>query len=238
MIVSTKAVVIHTLKFGDTSLIVKLYTQTDGIKSYLIKGAFGNKSKFKVAYFQPLTLLDIEASHNNKGTLNSLKEVRVHYHYQTIPTNIVKQTILMFLAEVLNLALIEEGNHETLFDYLNTALTWLDTHDKSSNFHLLFLLNLTKYLGFYPETKLSEANYFDLSEGKFSNQITLGEVLNKEELTLFKCLLGTNFDSIEQLKLNSQTRHQLLTILIHYYELHISGFKKPKSLPILKLIFE
>ncbi|MDP3352172.1 MAG: DNA repair protein RecO [Flavobacteriaceae bacterium] len=238
MIVSTKAVVIHTIKYGDTSLIVKLYTQTDGIKSYLIKGAFSSKSKFKVAYFQPLTLLDIEASHNNKGTLNSLKEVRVHYHYQTIPTNIVKQTILMFLAEVLNSALIEEGNHETLFDYLNSALTWLDTHDKTSNFHLLFLLNLSKYLGFYPETKMNEASYFDLTEGKFSNNLSVGEVINNEDLKLFKSLLGTNFDSIEQLKLNSQIRQQLLTVLIHYYELHISGFKKPKSLPILKSIFE
>ena len=238
MIVSTKAVVIHTLKYSDTSLIVKLYTQTDGIKSYIIKGTFSPKSKFKVAYFQALTLLDVEASHNLKGTLNSLKEVRVHYHYQSIPTNIVKQTILMFLAEILNAVLVEEGNHESLFDYLHTTLIWLDTHDKTSNFHLLFLLNLTKYLGFFPETTLSDAPYFDLSEGKFSNQITLGEVLNKDELTLFKSLLGTNFDSIEQLKLNNQKRHQLLTILIQYYELHISGFKKPKSVPILKSIFE
>lgn len=238
MIISTKAVVIHTIKYGDTSLIAKIYTQTDGIKSYLIKGAFSNKSKFKAAYFQPLTLLDIEASHNNKGTLNSLKEVRIHYHYQTIPTNIVKQTILMFLAEVLNSSLIEEGNHETLFEYLNTALTWLDTHHKTSNFHLLFLLNLTKYLGFYPETTINGAKYFNLTEGKFSNQLTDGEVLNNEEFALFKSLLGTNFDSIEQLKLNSQSRQQLLTILIHFYELHISGFKKPKSLPILKSIFE
>ncbi|MDO9261849.1 MAG: DNA repair protein RecO [Flavobacteriaceae bacterium] len=238
MIVSTKAIVIHSLKFGDTSLIVKLYTQTDGIKSYIIKGAFSAKSKFKVAYFQPLTLLNIEANHNQKGTLNSLKEVRVHYHYQTIPTNIVKQTILMFLAEILNAALIEEGNNETLFDYLNTTLIWLDTHDKTSNFHLLFLLNLTKYLGFFPETTLNEAPFFDLSEGKFSHQITLGDVLNKEELMLFKSLLGTNFDSIEQLKLNNQKRHQLLSILIQYYELHLSGFKKPKSIAILKSIFE
>lgn len=238
MIVSTKAIVIHSLKFGDTSLIVKLYTQTDGIKSYLIKGAFSNKSKFKAAYFQPLTLLDIEASHNNKGTLNSLKEVRVHYHYQTIPTNIVKQTILIFLAEILNSSLVEDGNQETLFEYLITALTWLDTHDKTSNFHLLFLLNLSKYLGFYPETKMNGANYFDLSEGKFSNNLTVGEVINNDDLKLFKSLLGTNFDSIDELKLNSQIRQQLLNILIHYYEIHISGFKKPKSLPILKSIFE
>ena len=238
MIISTKAIVIHTIKFGDTSLIVKLYTQTEGVKSYLIKGAFSNKSKFKVAYFQPLTLLDIEANHNNKGTLNSLKEVRVLYHYQTIPTNIIKQTILIFLAEVLNSSLVEEGNHETLFDFLNTSLTWLDTHDKTSNFHLLFLLNLSKYLGFYPETKLNGANYFDLSEGKLSNNITASEAISNADLKLFKSILGTNFDSIEQLKLNSQLRQQLLTIMIQYYELHISGFKKPKSLPILKSIFE
>lgn len=238
MIVSTQAVVINALKYSDTSLIVKLFTQTDGIKSYLIKGAFGNKSKFKAAYFQSLNLLEIEASHNNKGTLNSLKEVRVHYHYQTIPTNIVKQTILMFLAEILNTSIIEEGSHDALFNFLETALIWLDTHDKTTNFHLLFLLSLTKYLGFYPETKINDDAFFNLTAGIFTNKRIVGESINTEELSLFKSLLGTNFDSIEQLKLTSHKRQQLLGILIQYYELHISGFKKPKSLPILKSIFE
>lgn len=238
MIVSTKALVIHTIKYSDSSLIVKLFTQTDGLKSYLIKGAFRNNSKFKVAYFQPLTLLDVETNHNLKGSLNSFKDVRALYHYQTIPTNILKQTILLFIAEILNSSLREEGPQDLLFEFLLNALIWLDTHDKISNFHLLFLLNLTKYLGFYPDTTLNEAPFFDLSEGNFSHQNSSGKVLNKEELALFKTLLGTNFDNIEQLKLNSSKRQQLLSILMQYYELHLNGFKPPKALPILKSIYE
>ena len=114
----------------------------------------------------------------------------------------------------------------------------MTSNDKTANFHLLFLLNLTKYLGFYPETTQNNAPIFDLEEGKFSFQTNSRLVLNNDDLLLFKNLLGTNFDNIEQLKLNTEKRHQLLNILIQYYELHISGFKQPKSLPILKSIFE
>lgn len=238
MIVSTQAIVINTLKYSDTSLIVKLFTETEGIKSYLLKGVLNGKSKLKVAFFQPLNLLDIVASHNNKGTLNSIKETQVTYHFQTIPTNIVKQTILLFIAEVLNASLVDESEYKALFDYIKSAIIWLDTNDKTANFHLLFLLNLTKYLGFYPESTLKNAPLFDLEEGKLTLKTSSKLVLENEDLGLFKSLLGTNFDSIEQLKLNALKRQQLLAILIQYYELHLSGFRKPKSLPILKSIFE
>lgn len=238
MLVSTQAIVINSIKYSDTSLIVKLFTETDGIKSYMLKGVLNGKSKLKVAFFQPLNLLEIIANHNTKGTLNSLKETQVHYHFKTIPTNIVKQTILLFIAEILNSSLVDEGEYQALFEYLKTALIWLDTNDKTTNFHILFLLNLTKYLGFYPESTLKNAPLFDLEEGKLMFKTSSKLILENEDLNLFKSLLGTNFDSIEQLKLNGQKRQQLLSILIQYYELHLSGFRKPKSLPILKSIFE
>jgi DNA repair protein RecO (recombination protein O) len=238
MLVSTKAIVIHSLKYSDTSLIVKLFTEKEGIKSYLLKGVLNKKSNIKIAFFQPLNLLEIVANHNNKGALNIIKELQSDYHFQSIPTNIVKQSMLLFLAEVLNSTLIEDGAHESLFEYLKTALIWLDSNEKSANFHLLFLLNLTKYLGFYPETSQYNAPIFDLEEGKFSFQSDARLVLINNDLLLFKSLLGTNFDNIEQLKLNAEKRHQMLNILIQYFELHISGFKKPKSLSILKSIFE
>lgn len=238
MIVSTQAIVLNSLKYSDTSLIVKLFTETDGIKSYMLKGVLNGKSKLKAAFFQPLNLLEIVASHNNRGALNSLKETHVNYHFLTIPTNIVKQTILLFIAEVLNACLIDESEYQALFDYIKSAIIWLDTHDKTSNFHLLFLLNLTKYLGFYPESTQIDAPIFDLEEGKMMFKTTSILVLENEDLKLFKSLLGINFDSIEQLKLNGARRQQLLAILIQYYELHLSGFSKPKSLPILKSIFE
>ena len=140
-LVTTKAIVISSLKYGDTSLIVSCFTQNEGLKAYLIKGVLSSKKgKIKAAYFQPLTQLKIEANHNNKGNLNSLKEVHVVNPYKNIYSNIFKQTIVLFLSEILGSTIQEEEENESLFSYLETSLSWLDTHDKTSNFHLLFFI--------------------------------------------------------------------------------------------------
>ena len=236
MIVKTKAIVLRTIKFKDTGLIVKCYTE-EGLKSYIIKGVLGSKkSKFKIAYFQPLNLLEIIANHNNKGTLNSIREVRLSYAYSSVSNDIVKQSLVMFLAEVLNFSLKEEESNIALFNYLNTSLQWLDLHTNNANFHLIFLLKLTQYLGFYPQKKDLNSRYFDLQEGVFKSVKTLTSIEGKEIL-IFKALLGTNFDDMQELKLNKKERQMGLETLIGYFELHLSGFRKLNSLPILHTVF-
>lgn len=238
MLVNTKAIVLTSLKFGESDLIVKCYTEV-GIKSYLLKRIFKSKSnKINIAYFQPLTQLNITANHNAKGNLNSIREVRLSHVYQSIPSNIFKQAITLFLAETLSYALQEEEKNENLFQFIETALIWFDNHEKTANFHLLFLLNLTKYLGFYPEMKNMVAPYFNLSEGHFSMNKPFTNFVFGEKLILFKSLIGINFDAIESLQLNSKNRTMVLEILLHYYELHLAGFKKPKSFTILKEVFQ
>jgi DNA repair protein RecO (recombination protein O) len=238
MLVNTKAIVLTSLKFGESDLIVKCYTEV-GIKSYLLKRIFKSKSnKINIAYFQPLTQLNITANHNTKGTLNSIREVRLSHTYQSIPIDIYKQAISLFLAETLSHVLQEEEKNENLFQFLETALIWFDNHEKTANFHLLFLLNLTKYLGFYPETKNIDAPYFNLLEGYFSKNKPFEDFVFGEKLLLFKSLIGINFDVIESLQLNSKNRTMVLEILLNYYELHLAGFKKPKSFTILKEVFQ
>ena len=101
----------------------------------------------------------------------------------------------------------------------------------------MFLLNLTKYLGFYPELNNPDYNYFDLSEGNFTNQLPKFNFIKGDNLVEFKKLLGINFDTIDAVKFNSKSRQQVLSILIQYYELHLNGFRKPKSLEVLKALF-
>ncbi|MEN8124638.1 MAG: DNA repair protein RecO [Bacteroidota bacterium] len=238
MLVNTKAIVLTSIKYGEADLIVKCYTDV-GIKTYILKRIFRSKSnKLKVGYFQPLTLLDITANHNNKGNLNSIREARTSYIYTSIPNNIIKQTIVIFLSEVLSSAICEEDKNPALFDYISTTLKWLDTHDHTTNFHLLFLLNLTKHLGFYPKIKNKESNYFNLQEGQFSNSKPEQNYLFGENLNAFKTLIGTNFDVLEKLKFNARSRQMILEFLVSYYELHLPGFKRPKSLLILKEIYK
>ena len=237
-LVKTKAIVLSSLKYSDTSLIVRCFTLEDGLKSYLLKGVLSaKKGKIKAAYFQPLTQLKIEANHNIKGNLNSIKEVHVVNPYKNIYTNIFKQTIVLFLSEILSSTIQEEESNEQLFSFLETSFIWLDTNDKTSNFHLLFLLNLSKFLGFYPDITNLNHSYFNLIDGNFSKSTVEKEVLFGDNLTQFKKLLGTNFDGIESIKFNKKERQQVLQIIIRYFELHLDGFRRPKSLKVLETVF-
>lgn len=238
MQVTTKAIVFSSLKYGDTSLIVKAFTLSDGLKTYLLKGVLASKrGKLKAAYFQPLTQLEINANHKNKGTLESIREVKIAYHYVTLHTDIFKNALTLFLAEMLGNSIFEEEQNQELFHFLEASLQWLDTHEEVSNFHLYILLRLTKYLGFYPDTSTIDLPYFDIVEGEFVSELSTNLILEKENLAYFKRFLGINFDSIHKIKMKKTDRQNLLKSIVLYYELHLQGFRKPKSLAILNEVF-
>ena len=237
-LITTKAIVISALKYSDTSLIVKCFTLEDGIRSYMIRGVLkSRKGKLKAAYFQPLTQLIIEAKHNNRNSLNSINEAQVIHPYENIYTSIVKQSIVLFLSEVLSSIIKEEEKNEVLYEYIETGLIWLDTHDNIANFHLLFLLNLSRFLGFYPDLSESHKTAFNLLEGRFIDAEYEKLSITGNELILFKKLLGINFDGINTISYNKSERQVILRVIIRYFELHLEGFRKPKSLDILETVF-
>lgn len=236
MLVKTKAIVLSALKYQEKSLIVKCFTLSEGLKSYFVPSAFSlKKSNQRIAYFQPLTLIEIEANHKNKASLEYFKEVKISFPYTSITTNIFKSTIVIFLSEVLHHAIKEEEKNESLFTFLETALIWLDTHDEIANFHLILLLEVTKFLGFYPDDSDVDFPFFDIVEGNFSLQQGMNSIAQNESL-LLKKLMELKFDS--DLKLfTSSERQILLKNLLDYYSIHLDGFKKPKSLEVLKEVF-
>lgn len=236
MLVKTKAIVISSLKFQEKSLIVKCFTLSNGLKSYFVRDAFSSrKASQKIAYFQPLSILEIEAVHKNKGTLENFKEIKTAVPFQSIHTDLVKSTMVMFLSEILHYSIQEEEKNESLFVFLETALTWLDHHDEIANFHLILILETTKYLGFYPDVSEVYLPYFEINDGVFTLFKGL-DSLTEHETNLFKKLLGLKFDN-DQKVFHVIERQILLKILIDYYSLHLEGFKKPKSLDVLKEIF-
>jgi DNA repair protein RecO (recombination protein O) len=169
MLIKTKAIVISTIKYQEKSLIVKCFTESDGLKSYFVQSAFSSKkSNQKIAYFQPLTILEIEANHKNKGTLEHFKEIKLATAFQSINTNIYKSTIVIFLSEIIHHSIHEEEKNQDLFTFLETALLWLDNHEEIANFHLILMLEMTKFLGFYPDDSDIELNFFDINEGIFT----------------------------------------------------------------------
>ena len=238
MLVQTKALVLHTIKYNDSSLIAHCYTKTLGKQSFLLKGVLSSKKgKIKKAHFQPLSLLEIHFQHKNKGGLNFIKELKVDPPYQTVYTAIEKNTIVFFLSEILYNCLQQEEADPLLFDYLKNALLWLDTQREIANFHILFLIKLTQFLGFYPFAENDECRYFNLVSGCFTQDPPNEEFIEGETVQHLKQFLGTKFAKVNLPKLNQQSRRELLEALIHYYEIHLHGFSRPKSLPILHQIF-
>ena len=237
MLIKTKAIVLTSIKYSEADLIVKCLTE-EGVKSYLIRSIFRSRSKkLKIGYFQALSQLDITANHNKQGNLNKITEARVSYLYNSLATNIYKQSIALFLAEVLAHALKEEEKNQVQFRFIETSLQWLDQHDSFANFHLIFMFRLTKYLGFYPDVENHEAQYFDLEEGTFKSTKPYRNFLDGKKLILFKSIIGIKFDDMLGLKWNSESRQIVLDILLQYYEFHLPGFKTPRSLKVLKEVF-
>ena len=236
MLVKTKAIVLSSLRYQEKSLIVKCFTLSDGLKSYFVPSAYsGKKSNQKIAYFQPLTILEIEASHKNKGTLEHFKDIKLATAFQTINTDVVKSTMVMFLSEMLHHSIQEEEKNEDLFTFLETALIWLDTHEETSNFHLILLLETTKFLGFYPDISDVDATFFVMNEGFFTPFQGIS-CLSEHETFLFQKLIALKFDSDQKVFAGIE-RQILLKILLEYYTIHLDGFKKPKSLEVLKEVF-
>ena len=238
MLVKTNAIVFSNLKYSDHDLIVKCYTKQRGIVSYLIKGAFKTqKGSSKTAYFQPLSLIIIEEDFKPNRSLQGIKEVKLEYLYGTLHSNVLKASIVMFLSEVLSLVLKEEEQNEPLYHYIESSLKWLDFAEKFSNFHLLFLLDLTKFLGFYPDNQNRTFDFFSLSKGLFESKKGDLYSISGKDLILLKQLLDMDFERLHSIQLNSEQRQSFLNMLLLYFELHLGDFKKPKSLLVLNQVF-
>ncbi|MFV9549682.1 DNA repair protein RecO [Algibacter sp. PT7-4] len=238
MLVTSTAIVLSKLKYRDNDLIVKCYTQEKGIVSFLLRGVLkSKKGNSKIAYFQLLSQIQIVFTYKNGSALHSIKETKLEHLYSSLHTNVLKSSIVMFLSEVLSNTLQEEEQNETLYSYLEHTLLWLDSQDDYANFHLLFLLKLTKYLGFYPELSNINADYFNLNEGRFEKHSNNKYSISGENLTLLKQLLGITFDALPSIKINAKQRQSFLSMILLYFELHLGRFKTPKSLQVFNQVF-
>ena len=239
MLVSTEAIVLSYLKYSETSIIVKCLTQSDGLKSYLIKGIRSVKKKtINIGFFQPLTILEIDANHRNKGTLESIRSVKIIEPYKTIHVDVLKNTIVLFLSEILSKSIKEEEENKSLYEFIKTSLMWLDSSENFVNFHVQFITKLLKYLGVSPDESLITLSSFDIINGVFcspskSQYCVQGSIVNH-----FKEFLGTDFDDILINIDSSHKRKELLEFLMKYMQLHLPEFKRPLSLNIMYDLFK
>ena len=240
MFEKTNAIVIKSLKYGDASLIVNCYCENFGLQTFILKGILSSKKSKspKKSLFEPLNIIEIVFSKKKGNNIGYIKEAKLKFPYVDIPFNINKKNILFFLNEFLYEVLKEDKTKNiSLFKYLYNALIWFDSSKKISNFLIKFMFDLTKFLGFQPNTENNEFSYFDLENGNTTNIKPKGEFIQGKLKNTMILFLGTTFDKIILIKLNKIERIKLFNYALDYFKLHLQGFNKPKSISILNEIY-
>lgn len=241
MNIKTRGIVFHHIKYSDTSLIATIYTETSGRKSFLIKGIYRPKSLIKPGFFQPLTLLRLEISLSAKRDLQRIKEISPSPVMANLYSNVNKQAMVFFIAEVLYKTVREEEPNKALFEFLDHSIQYLDASENDiANFHLIFLTQLSRYLGFFPFDNYSELdNVFDALNGSFVPEIANSEYSYGKRISAkFHSLINLNFENSHTLSLNRVERVELLEILLELYRLHLHGHLNIQSLQVLKELFD
>lgn len=235
---ATKAIVISVLKYGDNSLIVKCFTQEFGVRSYLLQGVLSSKkTTLKPALFQSFMQLELVVSNRNTGALERIKEAKVAKIYQSAHTDIYKSSVVMFLSEICSFVCVNEYAEPELYQFLEEKLSFFDENEFIPNFHLKFLIDLTRFLGFYPDISNEDDSFFSLEEGIFSNSDETKHSISGKELIFFKDIISSEYSDLHKVKSSKNERNILLSHILKYYEWHFPGFRKPKSLEILQVLF-
>jgi DNA repair protein RecO (recombination protein O) len=238
MLYQTRGIALHTVKFSESSIIAKIYTELFGLRAFLIKGSRRKNSLFKPVFFQPLTLLDLTIYHKEKSNLHSIREVRFSDSFKTIPFDIRKSSMALFINELLYKTIREEEPNPSLFNYLYSSCIHLDQMEAVNHFHLLFTIRLTQYLGILPGSDYSmKKPVFNLQEGEFQPfPPDHPNFLDIELSELFFQFLSGSADTIETLRIPLKTRTLLLDKVMLYYQLHLPGFTGLKSQQILHTV--
>lgn len=227
MLHKTRGIVLNFIRYRETSIITRVYTEDFGLQSYIVNSVRGSnrKGRSKISFFQPLTQLDLVVYYKKSGGLNRISDIRCPEPYQSIPYNVLKSGIALFVTEVLNKSLKEEEGSTELFSFIQQSLMVFDHLATGyENFHLQFMLKLSRYLGFIPPS----ARDFFAQVYEFVGKPTVTE----EEERLVSQLLEKRYT--EHLAVERTTRQLLLDDLIRFYQLHIANFGEFKSLEVLR----
>ncbi len=237
---TTQAIILHTVKYSDNSIILHAYTELFGRTSYMINGIKSKKCAIKPALLLPLSIVELEVEHHPKKEIHRIKESKITYSFCSIPFNPIKNSISFFVSEVLFRCLKETEKNDPLFHFLSQSILILDNQDKGiANFHLIFLIRLSSFLGFYPNMDNPASNtYFDLLNGYFLSCKPLhNQFLPIPESDILKELLHNSFETMHTLSYSKEQRNNILGQLIGYYRLHLTEFGQIKSLDVLQTLF-
>lgn len=237
MLIKTRGLIFRATKYGESSLILEVYTEARGIRKYIVSGVRKARSRTPASLVQPMNLVDLVAYEREGKEMHRLKEVRPAHIYTKIPFDVYRGTIGLFMLEVSRNAIREVEDNQMLFDFLFGSFVFLDTTEGPiGNIHLHFLLELTAHLGFLPSGSYSnDTPFFDLREGAFVAGFPgHREYLDAPRAELMFRLLHTDRDALAGIAASRLERIGLLTDLLVYYRHHIEGMREINSLKVLR----
>ena len=238
--VKTRAIVLRSIKFGDSSLIVDMFTEEIGRISFIVRIPRTSRGKIKKQFFQPMNILYLEFDHRTRVELQRLKDVSIAYPFFSIPFEPTKTSILLFLAEFLFYTTRNELQNVNLFKYIVSSLEWLDNvRDSFANFHLVFMLRLSKFIGFFPNFEdYSPGCYFDLRNGSFCLKIPFhSDFLSPQEVEVVGDLMRMNYETMRLFRLSHSDRNRITELTLYYYRLHITSMPELQSFHVLRTLF-
>lgn len=236
MIISTEAIVTHTTLYSDSKIIIHCYSQMKGKIAFM---HYRSKSKRKqhTPYFYPLAVMTFFFRDNDKKTLHTLSNYQHSYIHHSILNNPLKRSIALFLGEFLNIIIKDEDTNQELFAFMLEGINVLDnSKDGYQMFHLKFLLDASKFTGFFPELNfytLKKTNYFDLYTGEFTATRT-DTCISYEDGLLLQSLTQTKYENLSQITTNKLQISTTLDSIIKFYTIHFPDFRQPRAIQIFR----
>ena len=240
MLEKTRAIVLNSLKYGESQLIVDMYTEGRGRLSFIQRIPRQGRAGIKKQYFQPLTILDIEFDYRQTQRLHKLRTASVAFPFRSLPFDIAKLSIALFVAEFTRYATRSEQAAPALYAFIEHSVRWLDACvDNFANFHIIYMLHLTRFVGFYPNVEgYVSGCCFDMREGCFVSVLpSHADFLPPEEAEKIGLLLRLNYGTMRLLRLTRDERNHCIDVLLAYYRLHQPDFPDVKSLAVLRELF-
>lgn len=240
MLVKTKAIVLNSLKYGESQIIVDIFTESHGRLSFIQKLTNSRRAGVKKQFFQPLTLLSIEFDWRPSQKLQRIREAVVSCPFTSLPFDAFKLSIGLFVAEFTGYCTRSEQANPALYLFIENSVRWLDACQGGfANFHIVYMLHMTRFIGFYPNLDDDDSKeFFDMREGRFvANAPVHTDFLGPEEAVKIRLLMRLNYATMRLLSLSRGERNRIVDVILQYYRLHQPGFPEMKSLPVLAQLF-
>lgn len=241
MLQKTEAIILRNIKYNDTKNIVTTYTRESGRKTFLARRPRSRRGSIRQVYLQPLCPVVLEYDERKGRSLNSLSGVYPTSPLKSIPFHPSKIYIAMFLADFLDKVIRGSEKDEPLFRFLIYSVGCLDAVEgTAANFHIAFLVHLSQFMGFMPDTSNFQTGmFFDMEEGIFTHSIPTGGIfLNAADSEAAAAVMRMRYENMHLYKMSREERRRCIEVIIEYYKIHMPGFPQPKSLDIFKEAFD